>query len=29
MDNYSNYIYVLLFILLIFVMGWQRKRRKY
>ncbi|MDF2787946.1 MAG: DedA family protein [Neobacillus sp.] len=29
MDQYSNYLYVLLFILLIFVIGWQRKRRRY
>jgi membrane protein DedA with SNARE-associated domain len=29
MDHFSNYLYVLLFILLIFVIGWQRKRRRY
>lgn len=29
MDQYSNFLYVLLFLLLIFVIGWRRKRRRY
>lgn len=29
MDQYSNYIYILISILLIVFVGWQRKRRRY
>jgi membrane protein DedA with SNARE-associated domain len=29
MDQYSNYIYVILFLLLLFVIGWKKKRRRY
>ncbi|MCM3694156.1 DedA family protein [Neobacillus niacini] len=29
MDHYSNYLYLLLFILLIAAIGWQRKRKRY
>ncbi|MEH7274505.1 DedA family protein [Neobacillus vireti] len=29
MDQYSNLMYILLFILLIFVIGWRRKRKRY
>lgn len=29
MDQYSNYVYLLLFVVLIGVIGWQRKRRRY
>jgi membrane protein DedA with SNARE-associated domain len=29
MDHYSNYLYVLLFILFIFAIGWRKKRRRY
>jgi membrane protein DedA with SNARE-associated domain len=29
MDHYSNYLYVVLFILFIFAIGWRKKRRRY